>query len=157
MNRREMLLSTAAAAAFSQLPFRFASAAEGRNRKVLFFTKSSGFEHSVVKREGDNLSHAERVLTELGKQHQFDVTATKDGRVFDKDLTEYDIIFFYTTGDLTRRGTDKTPPMSDEGKQRLLDAIAGGKGFVGSHVPRTRFTPTACRARPRRKSIRTSP
>ena len=109
-----------------------ASAAEGRRARRDSLTKSSGFEHSVIKRDGDKLSHAEQVFTDLGKQHQFDVTATKDGRIFDGDLSEFDA-FFYTTGDLTSPGTDKTPPMSAEGKQRLLDAVAGGKGFVGSH------------------------
>jgi hypothetical protein len=139
MNRREMLLSTAAVTVFSQFPLHFASAAEGRKRKVLFFTKSAGFEHSVIKREGEALSHAERVLTDLGKQHQFDVIATKDGRIFDDGLAEFDIIFFYTTGDLTKSGTDKAPPMSAEGKQRLLEAIFAGKGFVGSHCAADTF------------------
>jgi type 1 glutamine amidotransferase len=140
MNRREMLLSSAAVAAFAQFfPLRFASAADSPRRKVLFFTKSSGFEHSVIKREGEALAHAEKVLTDLGREHMFDVTATKDGRIFDDGLAEFDVIFFYTTGDLTKAGTDKTPPMSAEGKQRLLDAIASGKGFLGSHCAADTF------------------
>jgi type 1 glutamine amidotransferase len=114
-------------------------AAEGARKKVLFFTKSAGFEHSVVKRKGDELAHAERVLVELGKSHGFDVEPTKDGGVFDKDLSGYDAFVFYTTGDLTRPGTDKSPPMSTAGKQALLDAIASGKGFVGSHCATDTF------------------
>ena len=36
-------------------------------KRILYFTKSSGFEHSVVKRgAADQLSHSERILTELG-------------------------------------------------------------------------------------------
>ena len=38
--------------------------------------------------------------------------ATKDGTVFDSDLSPYDAFFFYTTGNLTTPGTDKQPPMS---------------------------------------------
>src|SRR5207245_9479893 len=82
-------------------------------RQSLFFTKSSGYEHGTIKRNGNELSHAERILTELGTSHGFEVTATKDGSVFTGgNLKRYDAIFFYTTGDLTEAGTDKNPPMS---------------------------------------------
>lgn len=65
--------------------------------------------------------------------HGFDVIATKDGRVFDSDLAQYDAFFFLTTGNLTDSGTDKTPPMSVQGKEALLAAIRDGKGFLGVH------------------------
>jgi type 1 glutamine amidotransferase len=152
MNRRELLLSTAAAAVASQFPMLFVSAADKRPRQVLFFTKSSGFEHSSIKRDGDSLSHAEQVLTDLGKQHRFDVTATKDGRIFDSDLGAYDAIVFYTTGDLTTVGKDKHPAMSPEGKQRLLAAIADGTGFVGSHCAADTFH-SAGRSRERQTEV----
>ena len=103
-------------------------------RRILFFTKSSGYEHSSIKRNGNELSHAERILTELGASHGFDVTATKDGSVFTGEkLKGYDAIFFYTTGDLTHAGTDKNPPMSKKGKAAFLEAIHSGKGFLGTH------------------------
>jgi uncharacterized protein len=82
---------------------------------------------------GDALSHSERILVELGKQHGFDVHCTKDGRVFDGDLDQYDVIAFYTNGDLTEPNPQNEPPMTAAGKQRLLDAIAAGKSFVGLH------------------------
>ena len=63
-------------------------------RRILFFTKSSGYEHSSIKRNGNELSHAERILTELGASHGFDVTATKDGSIFTGEkLKGYDAIF----------------------------------------------------------------
>ena len=103
-------------------------------RRVLFFTKSSGYQHSSIKRNGGELSHAERVLTDLGTSHGFEVTATKDGSVFTADnLKSYDVIFFYTTGDLTQLGEYKEPPMPVEGKKALLEAIHSGKGFIGTH------------------------
>jgi len=101
--------------------------------KVLFFTKSAGFEHSVIHREGDSLGHAEKILTDLGGANGFDITATKDGTVFDGDLEQYAAFVFYTTGDLTTEGNDKQPPISKKGKQALLDAVHAGKGFVASH------------------------
>ncbi len=112
---------------------------QASGRKILFFTKSSGFEHSVIKRADGQLSHAERILIELGKKHGFEVVATKDGTVFDKPLDEWDVFVFYTTGDLIQPGTDKQPPMSARGKQALLDAIHSGKGFVGSHCASDTF------------------
>ncbi len=136
MKRREMLLTTGLAALGLRLfPGGWAAAAEDKpKRKLLMFTKSAGFEHSVAKRQGENaLSHNEKVMTELGREYNFDVVCTKDGTVFDSDLNQYDAFFFYTTGNLTQAGTDKTPPMSEKGKERLLAAVAGGKGFLASH------------------------
>jgi hypothetical protein len=62
--------------------------------KVLFFSKSSSYEHDVVKRTDKAPSLAEAILTEIGRTHGFDVIATKDGRVFDSDLAQYDAFFF---------------------------------------------------------------
>jgi type 1 glutamine amidotransferase len=86
-----------------------------------------------VKRNGEELSFSEKTLTEIGAQAGFDVHCTKDGTVFDGDLDQYDAIAFYTSGDLTKTNQRETPPMSPQGKQRLLDAIAAGTGFVGFH------------------------
>ena len=133
MKRREMLLSTAAALAASQFPLRWATAADAPKRKILFFTKSGGFEHSSIRREGDKPSVADQVLMDLGKKHNFEVVCSKDGGIFDSDISGFDAFFFQTQGDLLKVGVDKQPPLSAAGKQRLLDAVAGGKGFVASH------------------------
>ena len=86
-------------------------------RRLLCFTKSSGFEHSVIKRGADGTpSLVERVLTDMGARHGFDVTCTKDGTVFDTSaVRDHDAFFFFTTGDLTEAGTDGQPPMSAAG------------------------------------------
>jgi type 1 glutamine amidotransferase len=104
-----------------------------KNRRILLFTKSSGFEHDVVKQYGQASSLAEATLADLGKEHDFDVVATKDGRIFDGSLAQYDAFFFFTTGDLTEPGTDAMPPMSRRAKQALLSAVRDGKGFIGVH------------------------
>jgi type 1 glutamine amidotransferase len=104
-----------------------------KERRILFFTKSSGFEHDPVKRSGAAPSLSELTLSTIGKKHGFEIVATKDGRVFDGDLAQYDAFLFYTTGDLTEPGTDEMPPMSALGKQALLSAIGEGKGFIGVH------------------------
>lgn len=103
-------------------------------KKILFFTKSSGFEHSVISWKKGQPSWAEGVLNELGAKHDWAFTYSKDGSLFSKDyLAQFDAVFFYTTGNLLTPGTDGQPPMSAEGKQALFDYVRGGKGFIGSH------------------------
>ncbi|HEY0073318.1 MAG TPA: ThuA domain-containing protein [Abditibacteriaceae bacterium] len=109
-------------------------AADAPKRKILFFTKSSGFEHSVISWKKGQPSHAEKVLSELGQKHNWEWTFSKDGSLFGKDyLNQFDAVFFYTTGDLTSKGTDGNPPMTPEGKQALFDYVRSGKGFLGAH------------------------
>ncbi|MDP3070305.1 MAG: ThuA domain-containing protein [Opitutaceae bacterium] len=117
-----------------------ALAAAPATKKVLFFTKSSGFEHDVIKTlDGPRYGAAFRVLRELGAQHNIEFVFSKDGSLFSKDyLAQFDAFFFATSGDLTLAKNnpaqgDGNPPMTPAGKQALLDAIAGGKGFVGTH------------------------
>ena len=126
MEQREML--KAAASTLSFVAPRAAAM-----RKVLYFTRSAGFEHSVVQRQGAEFSHSERLLAEIGRKAGFDVESTKDGRIFEGSLDAFDVIAFYTSGDLTQPAKDGSPPMTQAGKQKLLDAISAGKGFVGIH------------------------
>ncbi len=103
-------------------------------RKILFFTKSSGFEHEVISYKKGEPSFAEKVLAELGAENNWEFVFSKDGSLFTADyLKQFDALFFYTTGNLCGPGTDKNPPMTEAGKQALLDYVASGKGFIGSH------------------------
>jgi type 1 glutamine amidotransferase len=114
-------------------------AAEPAMKKVLVFTKSSGFIHDAIKNDGlKGHGYAFRVLDALGAKHHIEFVFSKDGSLFTPEyLAQFDAFFFYTTGDLTvpksdPRG-DGLPPMTAAGKAALLAAVAGGKGFVGSH------------------------
>ena len=129
MRRREILKL---AAGLSFLPWRRVAGAVNRG-KVLYFTRSAAGEHAVVKRRGTEPSVSEKSMIEMGRLRGFDVECTNDGRVFEGDLSGYDAIAFYTSGDLTHPAPDGSPPMSPAGKQRLLEAIAQGKGFIGFH------------------------
>src|SRR5438067_1387271 len=136
-NRRHFAKTAAIISASFSFPARFFAA---EKKSVLLFTKSSGWEHDVVKRVDGKLSIVEQAVTSLGSKHGFDVTASKDGRVFDSaDFHNYAAVLFFTTGDLTTVGTDKNPPISSKGKQALLDAIHGGLGFVGVHAASDTF------------------
>ena len=124
----------------------FSSAAPAP-KKVLFFTKSSGFEHSTIKRLNGNPSFADQVLTELGAKHGFVFTFSKDGSLFTPEyLAQFDAFFFYTSGDLTlakndEKAGDGNPPMTPAGKAAFLKAIYDGKGFVGTHSASDTFHP----------------
>ena len=109
-------------------------------KSILVFTKSSGFEHDVVKIKDGKPSIVDDAVTALGEKYGFSVTASKDGTIFDSpELRNYAALVFFTTGDLTKAGTDKNPPMSVPGKQAMLDAIRGGVGFVGIHAASDTF------------------
>lgn len=108
--------------------------------KVLFFTKSSGFEHDAIKLHmaDGRPGYAFPALEALGKKDNIEFVFSKDGSLFTPEyLARFDAFFFYTTGDLTvpksdPRG-DGLPPMTAVGKKALLAAVASGKGFIGVH------------------------
>lgn len=134
MKRREML-KAGPGAALGLFPCArgWSAAFNEKKHRVLFFTRSAGFEHPVVRRSGSGLSHSERCLIQMCRRAGFEIECTKDGRVFDGSLESYEVIAFYTSGDLTGAAKDGSPPMTPQGKRKLLDAIAAGKGFVGFH------------------------
>lgn len=102
--------------------------------KLLFFTKSSGFEHEVISWKKGKPSFAENIFIKLGKTNGWEFEFSKDGSKFTPEyLAGFDAIIFYTTGDLTSSGTDKQPAMTAEGKQAIFDYVKGGKGFIGIH------------------------
>jgi type 1 glutamine amidotransferase len=132
VNRRQFISAGAMLTAGLALPKELLAA---KKKSLLVFTKSSGWEHDVVKEIDGRPSIVDDAVTKLGQQHGFEVASSKDGRIFDsKDFRKYAAVLFFTTGDLTTTGTDKHPPMSPQGKKALLDAIHGGLGFVGVHA-----------------------
>lgn len=126
----------------------------GGKKRVLFFTKSQGFPHSVVtRRKGadgkpvEDLAFAEKLLKEWGEKAGYEVVVSKEGSIFTPEgVAGFDAFVFYTTGDLTKpavRGSDDTSVMSVEGKAALLKAIEEGKGFVGIHSATDTFKGSA--------------
>jgi uncharacterized protein len=136
MNRREMIFRTSAATlglSFANWPF-IATAQSAKPQKVLFFSKSSNFEHAVIKRKNGQPSFVENILTELGSKHGIEFICSKDGSLFTPEyLAQFAAFMFYTSGDLTAAGKDGNPPMTAAGKVAFLDAIKNGKGFIGVH------------------------
>jgi uncharacterized protein len=133
---RRTLLKNASLAAIALGVGRLPSAlAEGPKKRLLVYTRSQGFQHDTVRRDKDKLSLAERIATEIGGKHNIDVVCEKDGRIFlSKDFPTFDGFLFETQGDISSpKSLDGAPPVPPEGKRALLDAIHGGKGFIGCH------------------------
>lgn len=137
MNRRQILKMFGSAVVGLLLVVRPGAAAEKECRKILFFSRSVLFEHTVVHREIDQLSTAETVLTRWCQRAGLKVECTKDGRVFDRDLDQYAAIVSYSCGTaadmLKPQSKDGSPPMSEQGLKQLREAVAGGKPFVAIH------------------------
>jgi len=123
----------AAMAGLSGFPLGWAAETGKKKRKLLYFTRSVGYEHSVIAPGADGLSYSGKVLAELGEKHGFEIEPSKDGRIFDGGLDAYDGLIFYTCGDLYTPSVRKTPPMTPEGRKRLIAAVAAGKPFVALH------------------------
>ncbi len=87
-------------------------------RKVLIFSKTSGFRH-------DSIPDGIAAIRALGAEKNFATDATEDAAIFsDSDLAPYGaIIFLNTTGDV----------FSDGQKAALQRYIQAGGGFVGIH------------------------
>jgi len=102
--------------------------------RVLFFSKSSGWEHSAIKEDNGRLGYAQNVLSKIGPKNDMVFTFSKDGSLFTPDyLAQFDAVVFYTSGDLTSTGTDRYPGITGTGLDALFNYVAGGKGFVGLH------------------------
>lgn len=109
-----------------------------KNARLLMVTQSAGFKHGSVTRKAaksadgnlqPQLSPAERAMTELGiSSGLFRVDCTQDvARDFTKEaLDNYDIVFFYTTGDL---------PIPMNVREYFLNdwLQRPGHGFIGAH------------------------
>ncbi len=141
LSRRELLAAGGAAFLGLGAMNRLLARTEGETKRVLFFIKSAGFPHPVVTRRNGKPSLAETILADIGKEHGFEVTASKDGGVFNPDqIGQWDAFVFETTGDLTTEGQgEKSPPITPEGEKALYNAIKSGKGFLGMHCAADTF------------------
>jgi type 1 glutamine amidotransferase len=132
------LLHLAAAAAVTLASFT-ASAHEGGLR-ILFLSKSSGFEHSTIKQVDGQPSHTDKTLQELAGRMGATLTATKDAsQINAANLQNFDVVIFYTTEDLMQPGADGNPAMGPDGVEELRAWVQAGGGFMGFHCASDTF------------------
>lgn len=102
--------------------------------RVLFLSKSSGFEHPVIRTVDGQPSVVESVLSDIAIDLGATLTSTKDAsQINAENLRNFDVVIFFTSGDLTQPGTDGQTPMSEQGLGDLLEWIRRGGGFIGLH------------------------
>jgi len=120
------LLLTTLLAAVAAAP---APAQEKKTYKMLFVTQSAGFRHGAVTRKNNEPAPAEVAMTELGKSSGlFTVDCTQDcAKDFTKEnVSKYDIVMFYTTGNL---------PIPEDVRRWFFAEwmIQKGHAFLGVH------------------------
>lgn len=109
-------------------------------KRILFFTKSQRSEHAVIRRIGEAPSFAEKILGELALLHRWEIETSKDGRIFTaENLRRFDLLLFYSNGTLTEVGLDGSPPMTEDGKAALIEAVRNGTPLVAVHTALTTF------------------
>lgn len=93
--------------------------AQKKALRILYVTQSKGFRHA-------SLHESEDVIEELGAANGYKVTLTHkaESHLTPQGLRNYDVVIFYTTGEL---------PLTDAQKTGFLNFIKSGKGFVGIH------------------------
>lgn len=102
--------------------------------RILFLSKSEGFEHSPVAVADGKPSLAETILGTLAKQNDSPFTSTKDASLINADnLKNYDLVVFYTQGDLTKPSKDGGAPMGEKGQADLVEWVKNGGRFMGFH------------------------
>ncbi|MCL2117075.1 MAG: ThuA domain-containing protein [Planctomycetaceae bacterium] len=134
MQRRDFLATAGLAALTAALPLHKSFGQEKKKAKILYFSRSQGFEHDPVKLINGGPSVSDKAFAQWGAKNNVEFVCTKDGTIFDGDLNQFDGFAFYTSGDLlVEKATDGSKPISPEGKKRFLKAVEDGKGFVGYH------------------------
>ena len=105
------------------------AAEPAKKARMLMVTDSKGFRHGSVTRDKEQLSPAEISVTQLGQTSGlFTVDCTQDAKAdFTKEnLAKYDLVFFYTTGNLGIAEADL-----DYFFKEWLPSE--GHGFIGAH------------------------
>lgn len=102
--------------------------------RILFLSKSEAFEHGPVAQKGGKPSVADIALGELAKENESPFTTTKDASAINAaNLKNFDLVIFYTQGDLTKPSKDGGAAMSEKGVAELLEWIKAGGAFMGFH------------------------
>src|SRR5690349_14322623 len=120
--RNRVLLAIVTAVVASGVPAilsKAVAAAKPERRKLLYLTQSAGFKH-------DSIPISRDIVKQIGeKSGLFDTTEVDDVSDFTADtLRNYDVVMFYTTGEL---------PMSETQKKAFTSYLSDGHAFIGVH------------------------
>lgn len=111
-----------------------ATSACAQETRILFLHKSEGFEHSPIAQKDGEPTYAGRILARLAAENDASFAETKDASLINaENLKNYDLVIFYTQGDLTKPGKDGAPVMGPDGVKDLLAWVKNGGCFMGFH------------------------
>jgi type 1 glutamine amidotransferase len=114
--------------------------AQEEGTRVLLLTRSQVFEHSCIAEEDGKPGHVQTVMKGLAEAHGAEFVTTKDAGIINaEDLEDFDLVVFYTTGDLTKKGTDGGGTMEGDGLEALLAWVKAGGAFIGYHCATDTF------------------
>jgi uncharacterized protein len=96
----------------------------GKKKKILFYSQSFGFRHSVVQRPlTGEMAHAEKIFKEIATKAGYEVFISQDHNDLNGDqYKQYDAVVFYTSGN---------PPIS---RENLMKYVREGGAFIGIHA-----------------------
>lgn len=103
--------------------------------RILYLTKSEGFEHGPVHQPDGQPSHSEKWLAQIAESIGATFMGTKNAsEINTESLKGYDVVIFYTQGDLKNPGDkDQGRVMGENGVTELLDWVKAGGGFIAIH------------------------
>jgi len=108
--------------------------AQTKGPHILFLSKSQAFEHSPVAEKDGKTSIAENMLAKIAEEMGATLVTTKDAdRIDAENLKNYDLVIFYTQGDLTKDSKDGGANMSETGQADLVEWVKKGGRFMGFH------------------------
>lgn len=103
-------------------------------KNVLFLGTSVSFAHSPTVEKDGKPCLAEQILRPILEEMGAQLTVTHDASTINADnLKNYDLVMFYTEGDLTQPNKTGTPPMGPDGQAELIQWIENGGRFLGFH------------------------
>jgi hypothetical protein len=126
---KQMAPAAAVVLAVACLVSLAADKSDGKKR-ILFYSESDGFRHSVVARPlTGELSHAEKIFKDIATQAGYEVCLSQSFHDLKNEdqLNRYDAIVFYTSGN---------PKIN---REALLKWLRSGKAFIGIHAATDSF------------------
>ncbi len=101
----------------------------GKKKKILFYSQSFGFRHSVVQRPlTGEMAHAEKIFKEIATKAGYEVFISQDHNDLKEDqYKQYDAVVTYTSGN---------PPIN---RENLMKFVREGGAFVGIHASTDTF------------------
>ncbi|MBP7934200.1 MAG: ThuA domain-containing protein [Phycisphaerae bacterium] len=131
MKSRVALMIGAAVAMVLGMTWLCGAADQGRaKKKILFYSESDGFPHSVVVRPlTGEIAFAEKIFKEIATKAGYEVYLSQSFHDLENEnkFNQYDAVVFYTTGD----------PKID--RKSLFKWLRSGKAFIGIHAATDTF------------------